>query len=84
VIELCRDAGGKRPDGVATRQERAEDGSDAASAWRMAFLPAPSQRDALIARRMIAETLESAVTWDAWYGALPPCRQNHLFNCPRS
>jgi alkyldihydroxyacetonephosphate synthase len=51
ALELCRDHGGE-PRG----------GSE--GAWRQAFLQAPYLRDTLVAAGILAETFESAVTWD--------------------
>jgi alkyldihydroxyacetonephosphate synthase len=57
ALEVCRDAGGEvEPD---TGPDE-----DAGEGWRSSFLRAPYLRDALIALGMIAETFETAVTWD--------------------
>jgi alkyldihydroxyacetonephosphate synthase len=40
------------------------DASDASGNWRSAFLRMPYQRDALARRGVIAETFETACTWD--------------------
>jgi len=39
-------------------------GADAVSSWRDAFLGAPYARDTLVAMGVLAETLETAITWD--------------------
>jgi alkyldihydroxyacetonephosphate synthase len=39
-------------------------GDDAVGAWRAAFLGAPYVRDALVAMGVLAETFETAITWD--------------------
>jgi len=39
-------------------------GGDAVGAWRAAFLGAPYVRDALVALGVLAETFETAITWD--------------------
>jgi alkyldihydroxyacetonephosphate synthase len=54
ALELCRDTGG-RP-----REKRGQ----SEGAWRDAFLRAPYLRDTLVAAGILAETFESAVTWD--------------------
>jgi alkyldihydroxyacetonephosphate synthase len=54
ALELCGDHGGER------RERRGE----SEGAWRDAFLRAPYLRDTLIAAGILAETFESAVTWD--------------------
>ena len=53
-VELCRDHGGE------PRERRGE----SEGAWRDAFLQAPYLRDTLVAAGVLAETFESAVTWD--------------------
>lgn len=65
AMEIARDHGG-RPGEVSAK----EPGSDAAApataadAWRSSFLRMPYQRDAVAQRSMIAETFETACTWD--------------------
>jgi alkyldihydroxyacetonephosphate synthase len=54
ALELCRDHGGE------PRERRCE----SEGAWRDAFLQAPYLRDTLVAAGILAETFESAVTWD--------------------
>lgn len=67
ALELCRDHGGAAPDGV---RSSGPDGDGAASregavgAWRNAFIRAPYARNALVAMSVIAETFETACTWD--------------------
>jgi alkyldihydroxyacetonephosphate synthase len=39
-------------------------GADAISSWREAFLGAPYARDALVAIGVLAETFETAITWE--------------------
>jgi alkyldihydroxyacetonephosphate synthase len=39
-------------------------GGDAVSSWRGAFLGAPYVRDALVAMGVLAETFETAITWE--------------------
>ncbi|QFG24188.1 FAD-binding oxidoreductase [Actinomadura sp. WMMB 499] len=60
AVEICRDHGGRVPDGVT----RGAGAGGAAETWRSAFLRMPYQRDALAARSMIVETFETACTWD--------------------
>ena len=69
ALECCRDAGGIVPqEGLATRSSSAGSGGGdregAAGAWRKAFLQAPYLRDALVSMSVVAETFETAVTWD--------------------
>ena len=54
ALELCRDHGGE------PRERRGE----SEGAWRDAFLRAPYLRDTLVAAGILAETFESAITWD--------------------
>jgi alkyldihydroxyacetonephosphate synthase len=65
AVELCEAAGGALPDGVK-RTTSAPSGSaeGAAGEWRNSFLRAPYTRDALVAMSVIAETFETATTWD--------------------
>jgi alkyldihydroxyacetonephosphate synthase len=77
-LAICRDHGGIVPDDArgatratgGTRGEGASDsrsaagGADAVGAWREAFLGAPYARDALVALGVLAETFETAITWE--------------------
>jgi alkyldihydroxyacetonephosphate synthase len=54
ALELCGDHGG------VPREKRGE----SEGAWRDAFLRAPYLRDNLIAAGILAETFETAITWD--------------------
>jgi alkyldihydroxyacetonephosphate synthase len=49
---------------VVAERERADDAGDASTNWRSSFLRMPYQRDALARRSVIAETFETACTWD--------------------
>ncbi len=69
VIAIARDCGGV----VNEDQVRIIDGSgeesrrpEAVGAWRNAFINAPYQRNASMGMGMVAETLETAITWDRW------------------
>jgi alkyldihydroxyacetonephosphate synthase len=61
ALELCAEHGG-----AASEDGRggSEGGTDAVSSWREAFLGAPYVRDALVAVGVLAETFETAITWD--------------------
>ena len=50
--------------GVVALSEDSRSGD--VGAWRDAFIRAPYQRDVLVAMGIIAETFETAVTWDAF------------------
>jgi alkyldihydroxyacetonephosphate synthase len=56
-LELCRDHGGT-PDPPADRSGNAVD------AWREAFIALPYLRDVLLQCGVIADTFETAITWD--------------------
>ena len=62
ALALCAAHGGVLPE----RRDRSADapGADAVSSWRDAFLGAPYARDALVAMGVLAETFETAITWD--------------------
>lgn len=68
AITSCRDHGGRfeeRPE--REREHGREPGATAdgaVEAWRNAFLRAPYGRDALVSMSVIAETFETACTWD--------------------
>ncbi|MFN7954525.1 MAG: FAD-binding oxidoreductase [bacterium] len=65
ALELCGDHGGRFDAGSArTRVERDGIGDEAVGAWRRAFLRMPYVRDAMARFGLIAETFETAVTWD--------------------
>jgi alkyldihydroxyacetonephosphate synthase len=59
ACELCREHGGELPvpPAVGARTEPE-------SAWREAFLRMPYLRDTMVATGILAETFETAVTWD--------------------
>ena len=65
ALELCVEHGGMVPErrgsGVGGGPG---DGGDAVGAWRDAFLGAPYARDSLVAMGVLAETFETAITWD--------------------
>ncbi|TDC86276.1 FAD-binding oxidoreductase [Actinomadura sp. 7K507] len=56
ALELCRDHGGEVRDEAG--------GESTGDTWRSSFLRMPYQRDALARHSMIAETFETACTWD--------------------
>jgi alkyldihydroxyacetonephosphate synthase len=59
AVELCQDHGGTVPDGIKSSPTEG-----AAGTWRSTFLRAPYGRDALVQLGCIAETFETACTWD--------------------
>jgi alkyldihydroxyacetonephosphate synthase len=65
ALTLCRDHGGQVRDGAGRTREGEEGERDgAAGTWRTMFLRAPYLRDALCTLGLVAETFETAVTWD--------------------
>lgn len=67
AVECCADHGGAVPDGVRTSAPSASPSADdAAGVWRSAFLRAPYGRDAMVAMGCVAETFETACTWDRY------------------
>jgi alkyldihydroxyacetonephosphate synthase len=74
AVECCADHGGTVPEGIRSSasqgpasQGPASQGSareGTAGAWRSSFLRAPYGRDTMVALGCIAETFETAVTWD--------------------
>jgi alkyldihydroxyacetonephosphate synthase len=65
ALELCRDHGGE------PRDKRGE----SEGAWRDAFLRAPYLRDTFLAAGILAETFESAITWDRFAGFVAGVRE---------
>jgi alkyldihydroxyacetonephosphate synthase len=72
AMEVCADHGGVAPQAPRYRSEDPASspsgvpagGPGAVEAWRNAFLRAPYGRDALVTMSVIAETFETACTWD--------------------
>ncbi|MBV8296660.1 MAG: FAD-binding oxidoreductase [Acidimicrobiia bacterium] len=71
AVEVCADHRGTVPDGVrlsgpSSSEPSSSDSSSpsAADTWRNSFLRAPYGRDALVSLGCIADTFETAVTWD--------------------
>jgi len=65
-LDIARAFGGQTSsDAARIRSDTGEGATDAAAeAWRHAFLRMPYLRDAMVAMRCLAETFETAVTWD--------------------
>ncbi len=69
ALELCAEhggevAGGGARDGSGGDRAAGGSGGDAVGSWREAFLGAPFVRDTMVAAGVLAETFETAVTWD--------------------
>jgi alkyldihydroxyacetonephosphate synthase len=63
ALALCAEHGGA----VSESRKQGDEsggGGDAVSSWRGAFLGAPYVRDALVAMGVLAETFETAITWE--------------------
>jgi alkyldihydroxyacetonephosphate synthase len=58
---------GEGDGGAADAREGRRDGAqDAVGSWREAFLGAPYMRDVLVAMGVLAETFETAITWERY------------------
>ena len=69
VIALARDCGGSiSEDQIRTIDSNSEEARrpEAVGAWRNAFINAPYQRNASMGMGLVAETLETSITWDRW------------------
>lgn len=68
ALAMCAETGGDISDGARVTGPQQDGGAggsaEAADSWRSAFLRAPYLRDAMVALGCIAETFETAVTWD--------------------
>jgi len=62
ALAICAEHGGEAEEG------RDGAGADAVGSWRSAFLGAPYARDAMVAAGVLAETFESAITWERFAG----------------
>jgi alkyldihydroxyacetonephosphate synthase len=63
ALQICSEHGGQVP--ADERDGRAASGGeDAVGSWRDAFLGAPYARDVLVAMGVLAETFETAITWE--------------------
>ncbi|MEU6663029.1 FAD-binding oxidoreductase [Streptomyces sp. NPDC046821] len=80
ALELVADHGGRIRD-TKHRGAEADTAGGASDSWRSSFLRMPYQRDALAQRSMIAETFETACTWDrfpAFHAAVTSAAQRAL------
>ena len=75
-VELCRDHGGS-PTGEPSLRTPETDSArgDAEGSWREAFLRAPYLRDTMVAGGVLAETFETAITWDRLPGFVRAVRE---------
>nr|MBA3746452.1 FAD-binding oxidoreductase [Solirubrobacterales bacterium] len=64
---LCAEEGGSWDEGAVRRPRPGQPDTqtgDVVGAWRAAFLRAPYLRDAFVSMGILAETFESAITWE--------------------
>src|SRR5258707_11952370 len=64
ALEICAEHGGELPDRARGDGGGDAGGGDAVGSWRDAFLGAPYVRDVLVAIGVLAETFETAITWE--------------------
>ncbi|MFW6050908.1 MAG: FAD-binding oxidoreductase [Myxococcota bacterium] len=65
ALELCRDHGGRCPEGPAYRSEGERAGeAGGAGTWKQAFVEAPYLMNVMVSLGVIVDTFETAVTWD--------------------
>ena len=69
-LELCADHGGEVRGEPSTGERGESEG-----AWRDAFLQAPYLRDTLVAAGILAETFETAITWDRFESFVAEVRE---------
>lgn len=77
AVAIAADHGGK----VESTRDRGERVADSSAAWKSSFIRMPYQRDALARRSVIAETFETAVTWDrfpAFHAAVTAAAQDAI------
>ena len=70
VITVARDCGGSvNEDQIRIIDGRSDEARrpEAVGAWRNAFINAPYQRNASMGMGLVAETLETSITWDRWH-----------------
>ncbi len=64
AMEICREHGGIVAERSGAESAGDDSAGDAVGSWRDAFLAAPYTRDALVAIGVLAETFETAITWE--------------------
>jgi alkyldihydroxyacetonephosphate synthase len=65
--ELCADHGGECPDGVRRRTPDDDERDRSAGSWRNAFFEGPYLQSALVTMGVMADTFESAITWNRFH-----------------
>ena len=72
AVAIARDAGGLIDEGAIVIADAAESAGSTAGrqgavgSWRNSFINAPYERNATIGFGIVAETLETSITWDRW------------------
>jgi alkyldihydroxyacetonephosphate synthase len=64
ALALCLEAGGRCPGGARHKDDGEKSADGAAGTWRQAFLDAPYLQTGLVSLGVIADTFETACTWD--------------------
>jgi alkyldihydroxyacetonephosphate synthase len=78
ALELCEGHGGsarERPERAGGERSSPERG-ESEGAWRDAFLQAPYLRDTLVAAGVLAETFETAITWERFADVVQGVREH--------
>ncbi|HNA98838.1 MAG TPA: FAD-linked oxidase C-terminal domain-containing protein, partial [Marmoricola sp.] len=81
ALEIVRDHQGVVASVARRTEGESNQSNDGAGAWKSAFIRMPYQRDALARRSMIAETFETACTWDQFptlHAAITAAAQDSL------
>lgn len=67
ALAITRDFGGDCPKGASWREgDGHAEGADAGEQWRQSFLAGPYLQDAMIQAGILADTFETACTWQAF------------------
>ncbi len=64
AVDVVRAHGGTIPDGVKSRDAESEGDRGAAGQWRDAFFEGPYMQTRLVSLGVMADTFETAITWD--------------------
>ncbi len=65
AVAICKEEGGEAPRGIWQKTDDGS-GSDAGATWKQAFVEAPYLQGILLSVGVIADTFETACTWDAF------------------
>jgi alkyldihydroxyacetonephosphate synthase len=64
ALAICEGLGGTCPKGPVHRDGGEKAGGDAAASWKQAFIDAPYLQNVLVSLGVVADTFETACTWD--------------------